>query len=668
MPRAERADRTPAHPRAPAVTQSGSKALSNSIGLQRAIGNRGMHQREFGRTPGTPLDAASRARFEPMFGRDLGGVRVHTDAAAARSAQRIGALAYTVGQDIFFGAGRFDPDTQAGRRLLAHELTHTVQQSRGGTTASESPHHEREADLAAASVGAPGELRFGVSASRPGMARQKKTGEAPADAPRIVLDTPVNRAAAAVRLLQKIADRYKAEHRLQEADSERVGVIRDYVEKTNRDARAAKLYGQLGQSERAFAKRYIEDAEYHLKRLESAIRTGYPRLDDERTWTSPLGAMRNAERYLHMINHYRDPVKLSQGWHVVVDELGNARGYVRLSSATWEIWDNHGTLLTNGPAEPPLERPWLDPIDVLAAIVTVGAAIPIRVALRTAMRTLVGRAGPRLARATLAVHLGLTEAVPIVVDQVAPRAFIMGETLAAPSATFSAATDVVAAAVRKTAAAEATTAASMGAAGASGSAVTSAGARMATATAGTTATNIRGATIVSVAQAEYEARLAFVNPQQFDNPVFNAIEQAGQRAAVALTDPANPVSARFIQACRSRNWTLAGTLFHSAAAAEIRAAAPTLLNEGIRISAEDTVQSGAGGSRFDTLTIDSTGAHYEVDWKTTGRSALSTSSRREMTRHAAQYQTRRGATLDVQISKSWVDFVRGRIGNIDWPR
>jgi Domain of unknown function (DUF4157) len=666
MPWAERADRTPARPRALAVPQAGSKAPASSVGLQRAIGNEGMQQRELGRAPGTPLDTASRARFERMFGHDLGGVRVHTDAAAARSAQRAGALAYTVGQDIFFGAGRFDPATQAGRRLLAHELTHTVQQSRGGTAAAESPHHEREADLAAASVGAPGGLRFRVSASRPGVARQKKTDEAPADAPRIVLDAPVNRAAAAVRLLQKIADRYKAEQRLKDADSESVGVIRDYVDKTNEDPRAAKLYDQLGQSERAVAKRYTEDAEYHLKRLDTAIRTGYPRLDDERTWTAPLGALRSAERYLHMINHYRDPVKLSQGWHVVVDELGNVRGYVRLSSATWEIWDNHGTLLTNGPAEPPLERPFIDPIDVIAAVISVGAVIPVRVALRAAMRTLVGRAGPRLARATLAVHLGLTEAAPIVVDQVAPRAIILGETLASPSATFTAATDAVAAAVRRTAVADATAAAPTAT---SGSAATSAGARAVTATAGTTATsNIQGATTVSVTQAEYEARLAFVNPEQFDNPVFNAIEQAGQRAAVALADPANPASARFVQACRARNWTLAGTLFHSAAATEIRAAAPALLNQGIRISAEDTVQSGAGGSRFDTLSIDSTGAHYEVDWKTTGRSALSTKSRQEMTRHAAQYQTRRGATLDVQISKSWVDFVRGRITGVDWPR
>ena len=69
--------------------------------------------------------------MEPRFGRDFGGVRVHTDARAAASARDVGAFAYTLGNNIVFGAGQFAPGTQEGRQLLAHELAHTVQQGQG---------------------------------------------------------------------------------------------------------------------------------------------------------------------------------------------------------------------------------------------------------------------------------------------------------------------------------------------------------------------------------------------------------------------------------------------------------------------------------------------------------------------------------------------------------
>ncbi|MEO7908474.1 MAG: DUF4157 domain-containing protein [Roseiflexaceae bacterium] len=80
------------------------------------------------RSPGQPLDAATRAFLEPRFGHDFSGVRVHTDARAAESVQTVNALAYTVGQNIVFGVGQYAPGTSAGRRLMAHELTHVVQQ------------------------------------------------------------------------------------------------------------------------------------------------------------------------------------------------------------------------------------------------------------------------------------------------------------------------------------------------------------------------------------------------------------------------------------------------------------------------------------------------------------------------------------------------------------
>jgi hypothetical protein len=77
--------------------------------------------------PGEPLDAATRAYFEPRFGYDFSSVRVHTGTNAAASAQSVGALAYTVGNDVVFSQG--SGTVNAGNRLLAHELTHVVQQT-----------------------------------------------------------------------------------------------------------------------------------------------------------------------------------------------------------------------------------------------------------------------------------------------------------------------------------------------------------------------------------------------------------------------------------------------------------------------------------------------------------------------------------------------------------
>jgi len=80
------------------------------------------------RSPGQPLEKAARASLEPRFGHDFSQLRIHADAKAAESARAVAAQAYTVGGDIVFGAGRYTPGTESGRRLLAHELAHTIQQ------------------------------------------------------------------------------------------------------------------------------------------------------------------------------------------------------------------------------------------------------------------------------------------------------------------------------------------------------------------------------------------------------------------------------------------------------------------------------------------------------------------------------------------------------------
>jgi M6 family metalloprotease-like protein len=80
------------------------------------------------RSPGQPLDPATRAAMEPRFQYDFSRVRVHTDTGANESAQAVNALAYTVGPQIVFGAGHYQPGSTTGQQLLAHELTHVVQQ------------------------------------------------------------------------------------------------------------------------------------------------------------------------------------------------------------------------------------------------------------------------------------------------------------------------------------------------------------------------------------------------------------------------------------------------------------------------------------------------------------------------------------------------------------
>jgi Domain of unknown function (DUF4157) len=77
---------------------------------------------------GQPLPAAERAFFEPRFGRDFSGVRLHSSPAAGDLARSVHARAFTLGDSIVFGQGQYAPGAQAGRQLLAHELTHVVQQ------------------------------------------------------------------------------------------------------------------------------------------------------------------------------------------------------------------------------------------------------------------------------------------------------------------------------------------------------------------------------------------------------------------------------------------------------------------------------------------------------------------------------------------------------------
>lgn len=114
------------------------------------------------RTSGKPLDEATRAYMEPRFGHSFADVRIHADARAAESAAAVRANAYAVGRDVVFGAGKYAPGSAEGRRLIAHELAHVVQQegaASAGPMASlmvgavDTP-EERQADAAADRVAA----------------------------------------------------------------------------------------------------------------------------------------------------------------------------------------------------------------------------------------------------------------------------------------------------------------------------------------------------------------------------------------------------------------------------------------------------------------------------------------------------------------------------------
>jgi len=112
---------------------------SRLLNLQRSAGNQAAQRmiKEEGletasNSAGEPLDEATRSSMEPRFGVDLSKVRVHTDEKASESAETFDAQAYTSGRDIYFGAGKYAPGATEGQRLLAHELTHVVQQTAAG--------------------------------------------------------------------------------------------------------------------------------------------------------------------------------------------------------------------------------------------------------------------------------------------------------------------------------------------------------------------------------------------------------------------------------------------------------------------------------------------------------------------------------------------------------
>ncbi|MFG3340759.1 DUF4157 domain-containing protein [Glycomyces sp. NPDC048151] len=141
-PKADRIEQSEFEPALPAAALGRADVLGAEgvLGLQRAVGNAGVATMlEEERSPvhdvigsgGSPLDLDTRADMEGRFGQDFSNVRVHTDSAAHESAKSVNAQAYTVGSDIVFQSGNYDPGSDSGKHMLAHELTHVVQQRSG---------------------------------------------------------------------------------------------------------------------------------------------------------------------------------------------------------------------------------------------------------------------------------------------------------------------------------------------------------------------------------------------------------------------------------------------------------------------------------------------------------------------------------------------------------
>jgi hypothetical protein len=143
-PKASRVDARPSGHvlQAAAVGRTDVLDQAGILGLQRAVGNGGVGAllEEENTSPvhdvlrsggGSPLAPDVKGEMEGRLGHDFSDVRVHTDGAASESAKSVNAHAYTVGSNVVFQRDQFDPSSSAGKTMLAHELTHVVQQRSG---------------------------------------------------------------------------------------------------------------------------------------------------------------------------------------------------------------------------------------------------------------------------------------------------------------------------------------------------------------------------------------------------------------------------------------------------------------------------------------------------------------------------------------------------------
>jgi hypothetical protein len=161
-----------------------------------------------------------------------------------------------------------------------------------------------------------------------------------------------------------------------------------------------------------------------------------------------------------------------------------------------------------------------------------------------------------------------------------------------------------------------------------------------------------GAVTIKLSPEQYAKALSHVFPSHSLNSTASLIDGIGANAASAMAK-----DSKFLAAWARDDMKLAGTLFHSAAAKEVRQVPPSSLPSGWKIAAERTLKSGKGGGRADVFLEGPAGQIVEIDWKTTGGSAFSSKAVKQMEKHAGQIRVEGPVNLS-QESRSWVDYMR----------
>lgn len=574
---------------------------------------------------GERLPSSTAAYFGGRYGHDFSSVRVHADDNAARSADQLGAHAWTVGESIRFGRGAYRPDTAEGARRIGHELAHVVQQQTGSPLDDD----QAEAEAIRAETGS-ATVRKGTGTPRTRVQRQRVR----------VIRTPDTDDMVQHMIDERDPSTYQ--QRLAEAQSGRRPVL-TFPVRTTRFGAAPLTARRSGDDIQVKIPVHV----FANDDFRAQTRTLPVSAFVFRGMTIPRWAV--VKVVLYENPWYAPNITGSTGWDTTSEVFLPAEGLLEISDvidrATW--------------------------INIGATVVEGLSLSPAGAAVHSALAQAINRAARN---ALAAMVIGTAEVAPAAVAGVAGRVTTTVVSDAAAQAVERRALsqissevvgEQVASRAGQTAAQTATsvTAPTVGRAS-TGTAVSAATTVGATEAVGQAARpQIAGATEINVSPQAYEHIMSQAFPSQAFNPVLTVVDGIGSRAGVAaVADP------RFLAAVNSRNWALAGTLFHSAAAREARALAPGALPLGWTLQAERTIQSGLGGSRADLLFSGPGGVLLEIDWKTTGRSALSSGARSEMQRHAGQITAHMGPGLATQESRSWVDFVRALLPGIRWPR
>jgi len=244
------------------------------------------------RSPGQPLDPITRAFMESRFGYDFSGVRLHSGAAAEQSARAVNANAYTVGHNIVFGAGQFAPGTRQGRQLIAHELTHVVQQNGGVAAIQRAPGDGTDPASDPASRAA--HQRY-LETLREAMAKPGVTDSKLAQiVEKLYRDNPEigsGSTAAAIRHELATGMPTKGTRHLQ-AGQDRLNMLKDWLEpqrKLREAEEAARAAGKTVKAAKSAASaRDVAIAEHLFLDLQQAVHSGYY-ADFEITVPPPAG-------------------------------------------------------------------------------------------------------------------------------------------------------------------------------------------------------------------------------------------------------------------------------------------------------------------------------------------------------------------------------------------